>query len=99
MRECHIVSWQKELTSAAEKKDSSEVTVVASSSRSLWKLSTWGKIRVPSLSAKRTTQTLTDRDRNYLTSKKQPKTNFLILSHIESQDDSYQSLPVHFLLE
>lgn len=31
---------EKKLTSAAEKKESSEVTVVASSSCSLWKLST-----------------------------------------------------------
>lgn len=42
------------LTSAAEKKESSEVMVVASSSRSLCELSTVGRIRVPSLSAKGT---------------------------------------------
>lgn len=42
----------EESTSAAEKKESSEVIVVASSSRRLRTLSTWGKIRVPSLSVK-----------------------------------------------
>lgn len=47
IRNCHnaccfqaLESRGKELTSAAEKKDSSEATVVASSSCSLWKLST-----------------------------------------------------------
>lgn len=44
------MSRREESTSAAEKKESSEVMVVASSSRRLRTLSTWGKIRVPSLS-------------------------------------------------
>lgn len=51
----HLVVKKKkkdEGTSAAEKKESSEVIVVASSSRRLRTLSTWGKIRVPSLSVK-----------------------------------------------
>lgn len=41
---------QDKLTDTAVKKESSEVTVAASSSWSLWKLSILGKIRVPSLS-------------------------------------------------
>lgn len=45
-----FMSRREESTSAAEKKESSEVMVVASSSRRLRTLSTWGKIRVPSLS-------------------------------------------------
>lgn len=55
-RVCLHVKWKsfrsrrEKSTSAAEKKESSEVTVVASSSRRLRTLSTWGKIRVPSLS-------------------------------------------------
>lgn len=46
----------EERTSAAEKKESSEVIVVASSSRRLRTLSTWGKIRVPSLSVRNSTK-------------------------------------------
>lgn len=54
-----LKSRGEEPTSAAEKKESPEEIVVSSSSCSLWKLSTWGKVRVPSLSAKGITQTLT----------------------------------------
>lgn len=52
MNRRYFQELKNEPTSAAEKKESSEEIVVASSSRSLWKFSTWGKVSVPSLSAK-----------------------------------------------